>query len=146
MTYSYECSKCGHEQDEWHGMKERPFVHCDICRGSCVKLIGIGSEIIGMNGGKDTYDFLDYNTTGKPVKINNKKQWQQHLKKHGLNDDVPNDPKEMARQIKPGMVNVDKSKMKRETKQAIIASVKDKKFRSEMKQKIKKDLYVARNK
>lgn len=147
MTYSYECSKCGNTQDEWHGMKERPLVHCDICRGACVKLIGTGEGgFIGMNMGRATYDFVDFNTTGKPVKINSKRQWQQHLKQHGLHDDVPNDYKTMSKQIKPGMLNVDKAKMKRETKEAIVSAVKDKKFKSEIKKKVKKQIYEAVNK
>lgn len=146
-TYDYECSKCEHVQEQWHPISERPLIHCDICRGACIKLMG-GAEggFIGMNGGKSTYDFIDYNTTGKPVLIRSKKEWNNHLKKYGLNDDVPNDPKEMARQIKPGMLNVDKNKMKKETRKAIIESVKDKKFISETKQKVKKQLYEARNK
>lgn len=143
MTYTYECSKCNHIQDEWHGMKERPLVHCDKCRGACVKLISGGKFISGMNGGRATYDFIDYNTTGKPVQINNKRQWQQHLKSHGLNDDVPNDTKNLK--VKEGM-QVDKAKLKRETKEAIVRAVKDKKFIAENKQKIKKEIYEAKNK
>jgi putative FmdB family regulatory protein len=146
MTYDYSCSKCGHIQEEWHGMKERPFVHCNKCRGACVKLIGTGEGgIMGMSGGRATYDFVDFNTTGKPVHIKSKRQWQQHLKSHGLHDDVPNTPIKRD-QLKEGMVNVDKAKMKRETREAIVKAVKDKKFKSEIKQKIKKDLYEARNK
>ena len=34
------------------------------------------------------YQFVDYNTTGKPVEIRSKSQWQKHLKKHGLHDDI----------------------------------------------------------
>lgn len=34
------------------------------------------------------WEFTDVNTTGKPVQINSKGQWQRHLKKLGLNDDV----------------------------------------------------------
>ena len=141
-TYSYECSKCGYVKDEFHMMSERPLVHCDKCRGACIKLIGQGNYIGGMNGGRATYDFVDYNTTGKPVKINSKRQWQQHLKSHGLNDDVPNDTKNLNLS-KP---TVDKAKIKRETKEAIVAAVKDKKHIAETKQKVQKQLYEARNK
>lgn len=34
-----------------------------------------------------TYDFVDINTTGKPVRIHSKRQWKQHLKKLNLTDD-----------------------------------------------------------
>lgn len=144
MTFSYQCSKCSYIQDEWHGMKERPLVHCNKCRGACIKLIGTGENISGMCGGRATYDFIDYNTTGKPVAIKSKRQWQNHLKKHGLHDDVPNTPLKMS-DLKEG-VAIDKKKQKEETRQAIVAAVKDKKFKSEIKQTIKKQLYEARNK
>lgn len=35
------------------------------------------------------YEFVDIHSTGKPVEIRSKGQWQKHLKKHGLHDDVP---------------------------------------------------------
>jgi hypothetical protein len=38
------------------------------------------------------YDFVDYNTTGTPIRITSRTQWKNHLKAHGLNDDVKNDP------------------------------------------------------
>ncbi len=144
MTYDYSCSKCGHIQEEWHGMKERPLVHCNKCRGACIKLIGNGAHIMGMAGGRGLYDFIDHNTTGRPVRISSKRQWQQHLKAHGLNDDVSNKPPRME-DLKEG-VAVDKNKMKSETRKAIVEAVKDKKFKSEIKKTIKKQLYEARNK
>lgn len=144
MLYDYECSKCLWMQEEVHGMLERPVVVCKKCGNECFKLIGAGKYIGGMNGGRGVYDFVDYNTTGRPVKINTKRQWQQHLKAHGLNDDIPNDPKNLK--ITPGNKLVDKDKQKRETKEAIVAAVKDKKFRAEVKQKVQKQLYEARNK
>lgn len=125
-------------------MSERPLVHCDKCRGACIKLIGSGAFISGMNGGRATYDFIDYNTTGKPVQINSKRQWNRHLKEHGLHDDVSNGALKMS-DLKEG-VAVDRKKQKEETRQAIVAAVKDKKFKSEIKQTIKKQLYEARNK
>lgn len=141
--YDYLCSKCEHEQEEFHMMSERPLVHCDKCRGACIKLISAGEGgFIGMKGGHDTYDFVDYNTTGKPVKINNKRQWKEHLKLHGLNDDVPNDTKN----LKFTKTTVDKEKMKRETKAAIVSAVKDKKHIKETKLKVQKQMYDARNK
>ncbi len=138
-TYSYECSKCEHQQDEYHSMNERPFIHCNKCRGASVKLIGCGSGFVGL-----AYKFIDYNTTGKPVEINSKSQWDRHLKAHGLNDDVSNAPLRME-DLKTE-IKVDKKKQKAETRQAIVAAVKDKKFKAEIKQKISKQLYEARNK
>ena len=39
------------------------------------------------------YNFVDYNTTGKPVEIRSKSQWRSHLKKHGLHDDIRQAPR-----------------------------------------------------
>lgn len=133
MTYGYECSKCGHEQEEWHGMSERPRVHCDICRGACVKLIGTGSQITGMNGGRGLYDFVDFKTTGRPVVINSKREWRDHLKRVGQIE-APNTPptaNEIAAQTR-----TKKMVAKRELKEAVVKAVKDKRHIRETKQKI----------
>ena len=34
------------------------------------------------------YEFTDVNTTGKPIQFSSKGQWQRHLKRLGLHDDV----------------------------------------------------------
>lgn len=136
MTYDYECCKCGHVQEEWHGMSERPRIHCNKCRGACVKLIGSGAAIMGMAAGRGLYDFVDFNTTGKPVRIHTKRQWQQHLQNHGLNDDIQNTPFKRD-QLKEGMLNVDKAKMRRELKDTIVKAVKDKKHIKKLKEKVK---------
>jgi hypothetical protein len=72
-------------------MSEKPKVFCD-CGGRCAKLISTGAMFCGVNGRADMYNFVDFNTTGKPVVINSKTQWEKHLKKTGLHDDVKNDP------------------------------------------------------
>lgn len=72
-------------------MVERPVVFCDICGGIGFKLLATGAMFCGVNGRADMYNFVDFNTTGKPVVINSKTQWRNHLKSHGLNDDIKND-------------------------------------------------------
>lgn len=133
MTYDYECSICGHIQEQWHGMSERPLVHCDNCRGACIKLIGIGSEITGMNDGHGLYDFVDHKTTHKPVIINNKRQWKDHLKRVGqieAPNTTPTKTQIEAEQRTKKMV------AKKELKETIIKAVKDKRYIKETKQKI----------
>ena len=39
------------------------------------------------------YNFIDVNTTGKPVEIRSKSQWRSHLKKLGLHDDIKQSPR-----------------------------------------------------
>lgn len=132
-TYSYECSKCGYQKDEWHGMRERPLVHCDKCRGACIKLIGTGSEIMGMNGGKGLYDFVDFKTTTHPVRIHSKRQWQEHLKRVGQIE-APNSPPSAA-----SIASEERTKKmvaKRELKEAVVSAVKDKRHIAKIKQKV----------
>lgn len=136
MTFDYECSKCGSVQEEWHGMKERPLVHCDKCRSACIKLIGTGGEIMGLAGGRGLYDFVDYKTTTKPIKFNTKRQWKEHLKRIGQVE-APNTP--------PTQAQIDSDKRtkkmyaKRELREAIVEAVKDKRHIKETKQKIMKE-------
>jgi hypothetical protein len=91
MIYDYECQRCLKTQEVFHSAMERPEVLC-ACGGKCLKLIATGAMFCGVNGRADMYNFVDFNTTGKPVVINSKTQWREHLKRTGLNDDVKNDP------------------------------------------------------
>ena len=50
-TYTYECKKCGHEQEVFHAMSAKPKVACAACGGACVKLIGSGAGVIFKGSG-----------------------------------------------------------------------------------------------
>ncbi len=50
-TYTYECKKCGHEQEVFHAMSAKPKVACTACGGACVKLIGSGAGVIFKGSG-----------------------------------------------------------------------------------------------
>jgi DNA topoisomerase VI subunit B len=56
-----------------------------LCRSCFVKSNKVGrikySDI-------QLWDFVTPHTTGKPVYIQSKRQWKQHLKEHNLHDDV----------------------------------------------------------
>lgn len=91
MIYDYLCEECEKKHEEIHGMLDKPKIKCR-CGGKCIKLIGTGQQIMGMAAGRGLYDFVDTNTTGKPVRIHSKRQWNDHLKRLGMNDDVKNDP------------------------------------------------------
>ncbi|MDD5387590.1 MAG: hypothetical protein PHQ22_10395 [Sulfuricurvum sp.] len=55
----------------------RPAVHID------------NSAINGFLTTKDKlFDFIDVHTTGKPVAIRSKRQWEKHIKSLGLHDDI----------------------------------------------------------
>lgn len=87
MIYDYCCSICEHYQEEVHGMLERPVVMCEKCGSVSHKLICRDVKFCGVDGSGSLYNFVDVNTTGKPIQFTSKRQWQSHLKSHGLNDD-----------------------------------------------------------
>ena len=37
---------------------------------------------------RPSYDFIDRNITGKPIRIHGKRQWRETLKRYSMNDDV----------------------------------------------------------
>lgn len=64
-TYTYECKKCSHEQDVFHGMNAKPRVKCDECNGACKKLLGAGAGIIFKGSGFYETDYKK--NGGKPA-------------------------------------------------------------------------------
>lgn len=50
-TYTYQCKKCDHEMDVFHGISAKPRVKCAECGGSCRRLIGPGAGIIFKGSG-----------------------------------------------------------------------------------------------
>lgn len=127
ILFDYECERCLKVHEEFHGMTERPRVLCK-CGGICVKLIATGQMFCGVNGRADMYNFTDFNTTGKPVVINSKTQWRDHLKKHGLNDDVKNDPYTKSElEAKVQKKNFDKEIRRKEIKRSVVEVYKQRK-------------------
>ena len=61
-TYTYECKKCEHEQDIFHGINAKPRVKCPECGGGCRRLIGKGAGIIFKGSG---FYETDYKNAGK---------------------------------------------------------------------------------
>jgi hypothetical protein len=105
-------------------MTERPTIVCK-CGCICVKLISKNVLFGGVDGTASMYNFVDYNTTGRPVVINSKTQWRNHLKAHGLNDDVKNDPYTKAEiEAKVRQRGADKLQGKRKIREAVIEAYK----------------------
>jgi putative FmdB family regulatory protein len=50
-TYSYECKKCAHVREVYHGMSADPRVTCTECGGAMTRLIGTGAGIIFKGSG-----------------------------------------------------------------------------------------------
>ena len=50
-TYTYECKKCGEEQDVFHPMNATPRVRCVSCGGVCKRLLGMGAGVIFKGSG-----------------------------------------------------------------------------------------------
>jgi putative FmdB family regulatory protein len=49
-TYTYQCVKCDHEQDEKHGMNESPQIQCVKCGHSETKRIITTSQGFSLKG------------------------------------------------------------------------------------------------
>lgn len=143
MRYDYECQSCLKLQEEWHSYEDKPKVICHKCGGRCVKLISTGAMFCGVNGRADMYNFVDFNTTGQPVVINSKTQWRNHLKQHGLNDDVKNDPYTKSElEAKVRKRSSDKETRRKEIKKSVVEVYKQRKtpqFKQRVKQVLRKE-------
>jgi len=80
--YTFECD-CGNRFDEFIRFENyRRESACEACGGMARKILTL------PNTNKDlAYNFIDTNTTGRPIQITSKGQWKKHLKKLGLTDD-----------------------------------------------------------
>lgn len=46
-TYEYQCTKCGHELEAFHSMKDAPLRRCPACKKSALKRkVGGGAGLI----------------------------------------------------------------------------------------------------
>lgn len=97
---------------------------------------------MGLDGGKGLYDFVETNTTGKPLRFHTKRQWKDHLKKHGLNDDVKNDPYTKSElEMKFQQRNHDKERNRKEIKKSVVEVYKQRRtpqFKQRVKEVLKK--------
>jgi len=50
-TYSYQCTKCGHGFDVFHGINAKPRIRCPECGASCKRLLGAGAGVIFKGSG-----------------------------------------------------------------------------------------------
>lgn len=85
--YDYECSnkKCKHKFDQFVRISEfGKLVVCSKCGGRADKLLSLPNTHRDL-----AYNFVDVNTTGKPIQFSSKGQWKRHLKSLGLTDDIP---------------------------------------------------------
>ena len=56
-TYSYRCTKCGHEYDAFQSMKDDPHTDCPECGGKIERLIGGGAGIVFKGSGFYVTDY-----------------------------------------------------------------------------------------
>lgn len=66
-TYSYECKKCKHSFELFHGMNATPRVKCGECGGASMKMIGTGAGIIFKGSGFYETDFKKKSGTPDPA-------------------------------------------------------------------------------
>jgi putative FmdB family regulatory protein len=50
-TYEYECVRCKHHFEKFHGMNAAPLRKCPKCKGKVKKLPGLGAGIIFKGSG-----------------------------------------------------------------------------------------------
>ncbi len=50
-TYEYQCVKCEHRFEEFHGMSERPKLKCPKCKGRVERLISGGAGLLFKGSG-----------------------------------------------------------------------------------------------
>ena len=83
--YDFFCEKCGNSFDEFVRIAEfKKVTPCPECGEMAFKIISL------PNTNKDlAYNFVDTNTTGRPLQFTSKGQWKKHLKGLGLTDDFP---------------------------------------------------------
>jgi putative FmdB family regulatory protein len=64
-TYEYFCTKCGHEMEAFHPMKDAPHTKCPACKKTGLKRkVGGGAGLIFKGSG---FYITDYKkTSGKP--------------------------------------------------------------------------------
>ena len=96
--YDYECNSCGYVFEVNHPMSEEPKVNCEKCKSSCLKLISCGISRTFFP------DFVDYDTTGKPLHFTSYKAWDKHCKKLGLYcpENKPMRPQDLESRINKG--------------------------------------------
>lgn len=130
--YDYLCSnsKCGKIQEEVHGMLNNPVIVCNKCGYQCFKMISVKSDQI-FAANAPLYDFVDYKTSIKPVRISSKRQWHDHLRNVGQIE-APNTAPTKSQMESD--VRTKKMVAKRELKETVIKAVKDKKHIKEFKQ------------
>lgn len=50
-TYEYQCRKCEHRFEEFHGISERPKLKCPKCKGRVERLISGGAGLLFKGSG-----------------------------------------------------------------------------------------------
>lgn len=88
--YDYECNTCGYIFEVMHPMIEEPKINCEKCKGNCSRLISCGKTTSFI----PPPNFIDIDTTGKPIKFTSWKKYDKHLKSLGLS--VVSKPRSMS--------------------------------------------------
>lgn len=56
-TYTYKCTKCENEQDEFHSMTEKPIINCSICAAVCEKQFSPSCNFVLKGSGFPSKEF-----------------------------------------------------------------------------------------
>ncbi len=76
-TYEYECSKCGHQFEQFQSMRDAPLKTCPKCKGKVKRLVGRGAGLIFKGSGFYQTDYRSSSYTSgasadKPAPISDK--------------------------------------------------------------------------
>ncbi|OYD13850.1 hypothetical protein CH333_09685 [candidate division WOR-3 bacterium JGI_Cruoil_03_44_89] len=66
-TYEYECTRCGHRFERFHGMSEKVEILCPLCGGMAKKCITSVSGFILKGSGFYQNDYKQKEKKGKEV-------------------------------------------------------------------------------
>lgn len=66
-TYDYRCPECGHEQERFHGINQKPKVECEECGTRMKKLMGKGAGVIFKGTGFYETDYRKGEQANKRV-------------------------------------------------------------------------------
>lgn len=60
-TYEYKCDNCGHQFEQFQGMKDDPLRSCPVCNSSIKRLVSSGVGIIFKGNGFHSTDYKTQN-------------------------------------------------------------------------------------
>jgi putative FmdB family regulatory protein len=77
-TYDYFCDKCGHEEEQIHGMLEKPEIHCPQCNAIMEKMISHNYGGFILKGGSPSIHYREKQQRNKKSQIMAQRQAERY--------------------------------------------------------------------